>query len=497
MNVYLVSIDEVYSSDEEYNYLMLYNQNILFSSFWDIDHNITNYKMSPFPGRIKGVNGSCVGGYLMGINKYIDDEKKRAAAEVITFFTSEYIQKEIILKKYQSFSGLFKLYDDKKVCTFTYCELIKSLQSIERPSSIINNYESYSNRFTSLVSDFLYHGKSTSSTMKELDDIIKIHYYSIKESYLSLIVFILFMLLTLSIIIIYILILRFKDSLTFFTLDLWTLYTLGNIMIAISGLTHFGKSSSLKCYFNHVLLLFGLGLTFIPLLFRLITNFPVLNKYSHWIENHKIIFIISLISTEILFNSLILLSPYQIEEVVLIYNKNYYHCKMEKKYKTLILFFQISPKVVVYFLINALIYLEWNIQKTFNDIKAFALIMIINGISYVLFIIYHSVTINDFLISYSIYLCLIAETCFINYILLVIVRILQEKYNFMNIRSIMNKSETSSQGSSVEYGGKNTFNSDLKSNNLYDSHDEDEYFTEKKKSIFKLIIQCHNSRSQQ
>ncbi|OUM66702.1 hypothetical protein PIROE2DRAFT_6017 [Piromyces sp. E2] len=138
---------------------MLYSQSILFSNFWDFEHNVPNYYMSPLPGKTEDVNGSCLGGYLLGINNYISTEKKIAAAEIIKFLTSEYIQKEIILKSFKSYSGFFKLYDDPEVCSYTDCETIKNIQGIERPSSVIDNYEYYSSKYTDLISKFLFHNK--------------------------------------------------------------------------------------------------------------------------------------------------------------------------------------------------------------------------------------------------------------------------------------------------------------------------------------------------
>jgi len=180
-----LSSDEIFASDEEYNLILLYTQKILFSHFWDFEHNIQDYVMSPFPGRKKGISGSCIGGYLLGINKYISDEKIKAAAVVLEYFTSAEFQKEFVIKYYQSYSGMNKLYDDEEVCSYVDCKLIKSIQGIERPSAVIDNYESYSNKITNIISEFLYNGKPVTDTLREIDDFTKINYYSIKDSFLS------------------------------------------------------------------------------------------------------------------------------------------------------------------------------------------------------------------------------------------------------------------------------------------------------------------------
>ncbi|OUM62610.1 hypothetical protein PIROE2DRAFT_61764 [Piromyces sp. E2] len=117
---------ETFQSDENFNVLQLMNGNILFSSYWDAIPTPT-YKISPLPGKNKGVSGSCLGGFNIGISKYVPDENIEAAIEVLKFFMSEEIQKDIAIK-YGVISPLKKIYDDKELCEIVDCEYVKSLQ---------------------------------------------------------------------------------------------------------------------------------------------------------------------------------------------------------------------------------------------------------------------------------------------------------------------------------------------------------------------------------
>ncbi|OUM66699.1 hypothetical protein PIROE2DRAFT_6014 [Piromyces sp. E2] len=211
-----LSTDDIFMTDEYYNSILLYNGNIIFSHFWDLDYHIPNYVISPLPGKYENVSGSCYGGYILGINNYITNEKKSASIDVLKFLTSEYIQKEIIIKKFETISGMHKLYDDKDVCSYVNCKLIKGLQGIERPSSLFENYNYYSTKITNLFSQFLYHGKSVQTVLREIDDITKIYDYTYTSS--------------------------------------------------IEGLQTF--------------LSLGLNFIYIPVSYRLIINFPIINKYS-------------------------------------------------------------------------------------------------------------------------------------------------------------------------------------------------------------------------
>ena len=406
---------------------MLYTQKVLFSHFWDFEHNIQNYVISPFPGRKKGISGSCIGGYLLGINKYISDERKKAAAVVLKYFTSAEFQKKFVIKYYQSYSGMNILYDDEEVCSYVDCKLIKNIQGIERPSAIVDNYESYSNKITNLIFEFLYNGKSVTETLREIDDFTKISYYYIKYSFLNFSIFLILIIEIAIILSIYIIISKSKKYFNFLSLDLWTIYTIGVLLIVISALTYFGKVTSIKCYLNHIFLSSGLSFSLIPLFYRLLINFPFVNKYTNWIKMHKWVFIGIFLFIEILFSLLMLLSPYYIENIVSLNYKNYNKCKMEKHYKATVLFFQIINKVIMYICINILIYMEWSIQETIRDVRVLLIMMSLNAITFILFIMSYIITIDDYHISYSIYLCIIILFGFTNYLLPFILRVIHSR----------------------------------------------------------------------
>jgi len=251
-----ISNDIIFKINEEYNIIMLIDESILFSNFWDFDHNVPNYCMSPLPGKTEDVNGSCVGGYFLGINNYIPNDRKLASAEVIKFLTSEYVQKEIILKYFRSFSGLYKLYDDSEVCSYTDCELIKNIQGIERPSSIIDNYDYYSSKYTNLISKFLFNNKPINEVLNEIENITKIHYYSIKTSKTGLVFFIILLFLFCSVLfsISLLFIPKDKKNIKFLSVDLWIIYIFGVLLIVASGFTKFGKVTEVNCYLNYILM---------------------------------------------------------------------------------------------------------------------------------------------------------------------------------------------------------------------------------------------------
>ncbi|OUM64590.1 hypothetical protein PIROE2DRAFT_60550 [Piromyces sp. E2] len=119
--------DEIFQSDESFNFLALMNKNILFSNFWDPVQDL-DYTISLMPGNIDGINGSCMGGYIIGMANYIKEENKKAAAEVLKYISSEDIQKNVIVKKVKTFTGLTTLYDDEEVKMYHHLHEVHRLK---------------------------------------------------------------------------------------------------------------------------------------------------------------------------------------------------------------------------------------------------------------------------------------------------------------------------------------------------------------------------------
>ncbi|ORX80889.1 hypothetical protein BCR32DRAFT_280131 [Anaeromyces robustus] len=109
-----ISSSDIFTSDIQYNVKLMLSNTLLFSNLWDVSF-IPNYSMSILPGKIDGINGSCLGGLNIGI-----------------------------IKNFFLFSGLTSLYDDEEICSLIDCNFSKEIQGIQRPYNITNNYENYS-----------------------------------------------------------------------------------------------------------------------------------------------------------------------------------------------------------------------------------------------------------------------------------------------------------------------------------------------------------------
>jgi len=82
-----------------YNLNLLLEGKALFVKFWTLTYNILNtipYTVSLLPGLNKGVSGSTIAGYNIGIIKDIVPEKKKAAITALMYMTSKEFQKKIL-----------------------------------------------------------------------------------------------------------------------------------------------------------------------------------------------------------------------------------------------------------------------------------------------------------------------------------------------------------------------------------------------------------------
>jgi len=396
----------------------------LFSYFYNTMYN-EKYIVSLSPGKKYGINGSTIGSYNLGINKRVSDERKESAAEVIKFFLSEEIQKNIIIKDLHLYSPLKSLYDDEEVCSILNCTLMKEMQSFHRPRDEILNFDKFSKKALPLIYKFINKELSAEKTLKNIEDINKIYYLKINSGiglffFIELIVF--SCLISSSVVLLFIP--KYKSYFEFLSLDLWLIYTLGSLLITTSNFFYFGKLSITKCGLNHITINIGNAFILIPLLYRLIINFPVNNKFSKWIKKKKYIFILFIFLPQVVFSLIVLfLKGFKVKYIIMDNIKNFCKCTANKNSIYFIGLFQIIFNGIMYFLICVLIFFEWNIIATHNFMNSLTFLMIIDGITYFFIILLHNINITNYGIYYILIINLFLLLPLINQLYLFYVRV--------------------------------------------------------------------------
>jgi len=177
-----ISSDEIFklNSTELFNYMD--TKKILFSKNWYKEKYREKYYITALPGKKKDISGSTFKGYSIGVNKYIDNDKKQSAKETIQYLSSEEGQMNIT-RDLGVFCGMDKVYYDESFCkndAQEFCDIFKKLQIVIRPYSLTNDYDDYSNKVIQYIHKFLYKDESSTisanETLAKIDDITKVYY---------------------------------------------------------------------------------------------------------------------------------------------------------------------------------------------------------------------------------------------------------------------------------------------------------------------------------
>eukprot|EP00833_Pecoramyces_ruminatium_P016550 jgi/Orpsp1_1/1190582/evm.model.d7180000079904.1 len=278
----------------------------IFLKFWTFPKVNSVYDATILLGEKEGISGSSLGGYNIGINKNILDEKRDSALEAFKYITSWDTQKRYLINDHV-LSAIKDLYDDQEVCGNIDCNLIKSTQSF------YNEYdEGFYKYFKRYIYDFLFENSSAEEALSKITEIKKIYYITLSpsESYEGLILFI--VTLVLGIIMLLSIKLLFDPKLTeyfkFLTIDLWLLTILGDLIILSSVFMEYGERTSLKCKLKYVILPIGYNISMAPIIYKIISNSSHKSKFTTMVKDHKKIFISVIIGINIGLSVLLLLS---------------------------------------------------------------------------------------------------------------------------------------------------------------------------------------------
>ncbi len=176
-------IDDIFKQGFMYNLNLLLQRKALFVKFWPLTYNILNdipYSVLLLPGLKKGVSGSTIAGYNIGIINYIEPEKLNAAITAVKYMTSKEFQKKYFLIENVD-SGISSLYEDEEICKKINCEVYKNVQINGRPSSEYYDFYEYTSKITNYVYQFLYEDKPIEKALNKITDLTEIHYISISN----------------------------------------------------------------------------------------------------------------------------------------------------------------------------------------------------------------------------------------------------------------------------------------------------------------------------
>lgn len=383
----------------------LFSGKYIFARFWFVgEYPEMGVSFNQLPGNRAGVSASCIGGSNTSMNKYISEERKKAAGEVLSFINSyDYQKKHIITTGIRS--AIHSTYKDPDVCKVVDCVKFSSMQGIVRPSSSAVNYEEYSKRFRELARQFIFGetDKTAKEILVEIDDIRKIHYVEVNS--LTSIIFIGITILTILLILcsyIYLSIKRFRKQFIFLPFNYWCMFLFGIFMITCYTLTGIHKLSNYNCLIRPFLLSTGFSLIYIPIFLKMIAIFPSKGSISKFVKDHfGLVFVLCLIIDIALNITWCLLDPLIVNKFMVTSGKNFQYCSSSSIIGKIMQYVIYGTKLIVLIVMCVLVFAEWNLAAFRQDIRSITSTLYTNILLIGIFIIIERIDIQNRYLYYG------------------------------------------------------------------------------------------------
>jgi len=458
-----ISSKELFKLPENQIVQQMFMGKFIFTHFFS-SLQLPHLTMSVLPGKKEGINSSIIGGFNLGINKNIPKDRMNASLEVIKVINSEEFQKEFIIKQLGYITSIEKLYNDPEVCKYIPCGILEEVQYYYRPQASKKYINLFNDKAVLNIQNFIDGKLTVDEVLTNIDDITRIYYLDIKSTTGTIILSILIGISCIVIITtLFIFVPRFKSHFTFLSTDLWIIYSLGSILILLSMFEYFNESTERKCLLRKQTIVNAYCLFLIPLVYRLIINFPLTNKISTFSINNKYICIIGLYSIQLLLTILsCCFAKYRNNEVNMSNtNKNFYMCANDNSIGKVLMVIQIGYDGILYIIVCALVFLEWNVVQTSFDIRQFSVVIIINGITVILLLAMNYIEINNYLMYNLLFIFIDLTSVIVSHIYIFVVRLFislfKDKYNESEDKKIGDMIQNSRYGNaSTSYVGTNT-----------------------------------------
>ena len=338
----------------------------IFSRFWNVDlvENNNIFYVTNLPGRIEGFSASIIGGANIIISDSSSEEKKKAAGKIIDFILSKDIQIKYFLKDNRK-SALDSVYYDEELCSVKDCELFKNNQYVSRHTTLIENYEKYSEKFVEYIIKFLSGKLEATETLKFIDDIARIYYIEY-NSLIGKIIIISTIVLIIMIASSYFLVINktFNFYLTLLDKTLWLVALVGLCIISSYGIFNLGQLTILKCNAKSMVVFLGLALFHYPLLIKGIIYFPQGNNLSNYVYNNKHLSMLILFLFDFIIAIIFcIVSPYTITEYYVDINENYEKCDFKSNISAIFYYLLILIRGIICLILSFLTFIEWNLKE--------------------------------------------------------------------------------------------------------------------------------------
>jgi len=415
---------------------VIFEGNTLFFRFFYLPLEEMFY-ITPLPGEKEGISASCIGGQSIIINKYISEEKKIAAGKIVDFFLSKESQKKNVINN-GKISAMKEVYYDDEVCSVVDCNLYKNLQLVSRPIHTWRNYDEYSLKFRTYIAEYLFGNVTAKDTLQRIDDITFISYIDY-SSITGMGVIIISVILITIIFSSFIIILKKENRfyLIMYNKSSWFIMLLGLCIFISTNFTLLGQINEFKCVSHILIPIIGMSFFAYPTLIYEIIYFPEFNKFSEFIKRNKLFVIVGLILINFIYGIIIyFISPFQVKTIYANEGKNYNICvsKMYNQYIFIIVMYIF--KFFVILSIAVLTFIEYNLSNISNEMKTITILFYCNSILMIILICINNLNLGKYFVKYFIKIVIMSTIGFINYVIIVWIRMYYEKNENMNIYGV-------------------------------------------------------------
>ncbi|KAG4092156.1 periplasmic binding protein-like II [Neocallimastix lanati (nom. inval.)] len=382
--------NEIFHSDMDFALNSLFGGNALFIKFWTLPNSmleLMEYDMAPLPGKLKGVSGTSIAGYNIGIDSSISKRKINAAIEALKFLSSKELQKKYLLND-DLISGITELYKDEEVCKHIRCDAFLKVQPIGRPTTNLYSSTEYYQRIINYAHQYLYGNETASKALKQISDLTAIHFISMTKDRPSKIYAIIFFIIVnvLSFIFLTSIILlftkKYKVYFDYLSPSFWIVIIIGLIIILSSFYTTIGPYTNMKCKLHNILLLFGCTMNISPFLHKLIVDCPERNKISEWASKHSNLFILIFMVIDSILSLITLINQNpEVETVIFNEGENFRKCSAKGKISLVIMGLVLFYYFFIVISILFLCYIEWCVKTYIYDVRTITIAIYFNVFS--------------------------------------------------------------------------------------------------------------------
>ena len=337
---------------------------------------VPGYTATAMPGKNDKVSGTAGSSSNLLINRYIPEDKQKAAVDFIKFITSDEIQKEFFLTG-QLFSPINELYDEES-CKKIECEVAIGARpysySLDEPEYLEKKY--YSTKVKEYAYDYIYNDADLDYVIKKIIDLKKIYKVTLgtEDSNIGLIIFIIstsiLFLMGLHLII-YTVKTKFKNNASFFPNDIWILSLVGAAIMVCTNFTIYGDVTVVKCYLQMIIFNIGFYINIVPILIELVANFPINTKYTMWFsqQKNKYKFICIMILAQIILMGFSMIKTYTVDIMIIVDGENYQYCMMNNLWGKIFANAVEIIQIIMHFILLFLYFTEWNLKDSTFEIR--------------------------------------------------------------------------------------------------------------------------------